>query len=174
MADIYRTVLEGARDFSILLLDPEGRIELWNRGAEAIFGYTAEEVRGRHFDFLFFESDRALDAPACELDTARRAGRADDTRWHLHKSRRPIFMDGVTTALVDDAGRLTGFSKFGRDITDRVETERRLAAQLALTNLLSRDEPFDGTARRIMQTICENLGWDVGAMWEVRRDRIRC
>jgi PAS domain S-box-containing protein len=174
MADIYRTILEGARDFSILLLDPEGRIELWNRGAEAIFGYTADEVRGQPFDFLFLESDRALDAPACELDTARRAGRADDTRWHLHKSGRPIFMDGVTTPLLDNAGRLTGFSKFGRDITERVETERRLAAQLALSSLLSRDEPFDGTARRIMQTICENLGWDVGAMWEVRRDRIRC
>ena len=174
MADIFRTIVEEARDFSILLLDAEGRIEFWNRGAEAIFGYCADEVRGRHFELLFVESDRVLGIPAAELETARRTGRSDDTRWHLHRSGRTIFMDGVTTTLLDDAGRVTGFSKFGRDITERVETERRLAAQLALTNLLSRDEPFDETARRIMQTICESLGWDVGALWEVRSDRIHC
>lgn len=128
MADIFRTIVEEARDFSILLLDAEGRIELWNRGAEAIFGYAADQVRGRHFELLFLESDRALGIPAAELETARRTGRADDTRWHLHQSGRAVFIDGVTTPILDQAGRVTGFSKFGRDVTGRVETERRLAA----------------------------------------------
>jgi PAS domain S-box-containing protein len=174
MADIFRSIVEEANDFSILLLDPEGRIEMWNRGAEAIFGYRADEVLGRHFELLFVESDRVLGIPAAELETARRTGRADDTRWHLHRSGRTVFMDGVTTRLTDDAGRVTGFSKFARDITERVATERRLAAQLTLTNLLSGDEPVEATARQIMQAICENLRWEIGALWEVRRDGIRC
>jgi PAS domain S-box-containing protein len=174
MSDVFRTLIQEARDFSILLLDADGRVELWNRGAEAIFGYTADEVRGRTLEFLFLETDRQLGIPAAELEHARRDGRADDTRWHLHKSGRTVFMDGVTMPLTDDAGRVTGYAKFARDITERVATERRLAAQLTLTNLLSGDEPVDATARRIMQTICENLDWDIGALWAVRRDEVRC
>ncbi len=174
MADIFRTIVEEAHDFSILLLDAQGRIELWNRGAEVIFGYTADEVLGRHFELLFLESDRRLGIPADELETARRTGRAQDTRWHLTKSGRAVFMDGVTTPVVDEAGRISGFSKFAREITERIQTERRIAAQLALTSLLSSDEPFDAVARRVMQTICENLGWDIGALWEVRGEKVRC
>lgn len=172
MTDVFRRIVEEAREFSIILLDPEGRIELWNSGAETIFGYTEEETRGQHFELLFVPDDRALGQPRLELEKARAEGRADDTRWHVHKSGRWVFVDGVTTPLRDGGGRITGFSKFGRDITDRQRTESRIAAQLALTNLLRVEQPFQTAARQIMQTICENLGWDIGALWEVRGDFI--
>jgi len=174
MTDVFRRIVEEASEFSIILLDAEGRIELWNSGAEAIFGYAAGEVKGQHFALLFVPDDRTLGIPEKELERARTNGRADDTRWHLHKSGRWIFMDGVTTPVRDDDGRITGFSKFARDITDRQRTESRMAAQLALTNLLRVEQPFNDTARQVMQTVCENLGWDIGMLWEARHDEMVC
>jgi PAS domain S-box-containing protein len=174
MADVFRRIVEEAREFSIILLDEEGRVTLWNHGAERIFGWTAAEACGRHFEFIFVPDDRARGAYDVELERARTDGRADDTRWHLHKSGRWIFMDGVTTPLHDDDGRLTGFSKFGRDVTERHHIERRLAAQLALTRSLSLERPFHEAAREVMRTICENLGWHIGVLWEVRDDLIVC
>jgi PAS domain S-box-containing protein len=171
---VFRKMVEAATDFSILLLDLDGRIAMWNAGAQAIFHYTADEVIGREFDILFTAEDRQNGAPARELATARNEGRADDTRWHVGKDGRWRFMDGVTMPFRADDGRIAGFTKFGRDLTDRQRTERRLAAQLALTNLLNEELPLEQTARRIMETICENLGWDIGGLWELRDGVMHC
>ncbi len=172
--DIFRKIVEDAEDLSIILLDDRGQVELWNSGAQRIFEWTAEEVAGRPFAFLFTEADRATGAPRRELDTARREGRADDSRWHLAKSGRLVFIDGLTMPFRDDDGNITGFSKFGRDNTERQLAERRIAAQLALTNLLNREEPLDSTSREIMRTICESLAWDIGALWQVRDQALVC
>ncbi|HET7705052.1 MAG TPA: PAS domain S-box protein [Thermoanaerobaculia bacterium] len=172
----YRYVIDEVTDYAIFLLDAEGRIETWTRGGEVVFGYRAEEIVGRHFGALFLEEDRRNGVPEKELDLARRNGRSEDTRWHVRGDGRTFFADGVTTAIFDESGGLTGFAKIARDITDRFRTEQRLAAQLALTSLLNQDRPSDLVAREVMHTVCENLGWDVGAMWEVdpARTRIAC
>jgi PAS domain S-box-containing protein len=172
--DVFRKIVADAKDFAILLLDEGGHVEMWNSGAEQIFGFREEEVLGRHFSFLFVEADRAIDAPRKELELARRDGRADDTRWHNHKNGGAVFVDGVTMPLYDDAGVLQGFSKFTRDITDRHTAERRLATQLTLTNLLGHERSLEEAARDIMRTICENLGWDIGALWEIRGNALAC
>lgn len=166
---VFRQIFDEARDLAIFVLDERGVIELWNIGAERTFGYTPGEIIGRHFEILFTPEDRALGCHIVELERARTTGRADDTRWHLRKDGRRVFVDGVTTKLRDG-----GFSKFSRDITDRYLTEKRLAAQLALTNLLNQDQPFETTARRIMQTICENLGWEIGGLWKVDEGGMEC
>lgn len=171
---LFRRIVETATDFSILLLDETGRIVMWNAGAEATFGYTPREIVGRPFDVLFTAEDRERGAPQKELENARERGRADDTRWHVGKDGRWRFMDGVTMPYRDDDGRIVGFSKFGRDITERQRTERRLAAQLALTNLLGEERPFSQTARAILETICHNLGWIVGALWQIRDGAMQC
>jgi PAS domain S-box-containing protein len=172
--NVFRRIVADATDFSILLLDENGAILMWNAGAEAIFGYTSEEVLARSFEILFTVEDRERGMPAKELAAALRDGRADDTRWHVGKNGRRRFMDGVTMPFRAADGQFLGFSKIGRDITERQRTERRLAAQLALTNLLNEERPFDHTARSIMETICRNLGWDIGGLWEVKDDVIQC
>jgi PAS domain S-box-containing protein len=164
---IFRLVVEEAKDFAIFLVDTDGKIESWNRGAQTIFGYGPEDVIGRDFSMLFTESDIAAGVPQKELEIARRNGRAEDTRWHARADRSVFFADGVTNALSDEGGTLVGFVKIGRDLTDRYRTEQRLATQLSLTNLLNSDQPVATTARHVMQTICENLGWDVGGLWDV-------
>ncbi|HEX8254494.1 MAG TPA: PAS domain S-box protein, partial [Thermoanaerobaculia bacterium] len=172
--DVFRKIVAEANEFSIILLDDSGNVEMWNAGAEKIFGYTAAEVVGRHFSMFFLEGDQALGAPKKELETALRDGRADDTRWHVGKGGKAIFMDGVTMPFRDDDGRIIGFSKFARDVTERHQNERRLAAQLALTNLLTAEQPFEVTAREVMRTVCESLGWDIGALWELRDEKLMC
>ena len=166
---MFRQIVDEARDLAIFVLDEQGIVELWNIGAERTFGWPAGEIVGRHFDVLFTADDRRLGIPDRELERARETGRADDTRWHMRKDGRRVFVDGVTTKLTEG-----GFSKFARDITDRYRSEQRLAAQLALTNVLSQEQSFEAAARQVMQTICENLGWDIGALWEVTGETINC
>jgi PAS domain S-box-containing protein len=170
---VFRILVENARDFAIFLLDPEGRVELWNTGAEKMFGYGREEMIGQYFGILATPEDRQIGVPEQELATAREKGRGEDTRWHMRKDGRRIFVDGVSEP-IRDGGQVTGFTKICRDITERYLAEQRLAAQVVLTNLLSNDRPFDETAREIMKTVCGNLGWDMGGLWEVRNDRVCC
>jgi PAS domain S-box-containing protein len=164
---VFRLLIHEVRDFGIFLVDPSGRLEMWNAGAEQIFGWTAEEAIGQPFEILFVEDDIREGRPQLELAIARETGRCEDTRWHRRKDGRLFFADGITTAIRDDDGSIVGFSKISRDITDRYRTEQRLAAQLALTNILNEQTPFSETARHVMQTICENLGWDLGGLWRV-------
>ena len=168
---VYRRLIESSTGYAIAILDRNGVIETWNRGAELIFGYARDEIVGRDFEILFTADDRQNGAPRRELETARTSGRAEDTRWHVRKDGTPLFADGVTTSILDDHGDVAGFAKVTRDITDRYRTEQRLATQLALTNLLNEEQPFDTTARRIMQVICEHLGWEIGVLWDVAADQ---
>lgn len=165
--ELFRLVINEAKDFAIFTMDPEGCIVSWNDGAERIFGWHEREIIGKFFGLLFTPEDRREQAPEGELRIARDTGRAADTRWHLRKDGSLFFADGVTSLLRDEAGQVIGFSKISRDVSERIRAERRLAAQLTLTNLLTSDRPFVETARAIMQTICETLGWELGALWRV-------
>ena len=170
---VFRLLAEEARDYSIVLMNGAGSIESWNSGAREIFGYERDEIIGRSFAVLFTESDRAAGVPEAELETARKLGRAADLRWHLRKDGTRIFIEGVTTLIRDDNGAFLGFAKVGRDVTGRRRAHDRLRAQLALTRLLSGDADVQLTARRVMQTICEHLDWDIGALWELDPERSR-
>jgi PAS domain S-box-containing protein len=172
---IFRLIVEGAPEFAIFLLDRDGRIESWNLGACKIFGHETAEAVGQSFEMLFTEEDLAHGRPRVELATALANGRAEDTRRHRRKDGRAVFIDGVTTAVRGADGEIAGFAKIGRDITERYRTEQRLAAQLALTTLLDEQRTLGETARRIMQTVCENLGWDIGGLWLSEADgSLRC
>jgi PAS domain S-box-containing protein len=172
---IITTILDGAVDFAVLILDDEGRIDTWSVGAEKMFGWRADEVAGHDVSIIFVEEDVAAGVPERELGNARARGRAEDTRWHRRKSGQRIFCDGVTNPLLAADGSIAGFVKIARDVTDRYRTEQRLATQLALTTILTEEEPFEQTAMRILQTICEHLGWDIGVLWDALPDgSMRC
>jgi len=121
----YRKVVEGARDYAIFTTDGEGRIADWYEGATAVFGWTADEIRGRPSDLLFVEEDRVRGEPARELATAAANGVAPDVRWHLHKDGRRVFIEGRVVPIDSDAGQ-RGFLKIGQDVTARRRAERAL------------------------------------------------
>jgi len=127
---LLRLVIEGARDYAILTTDPEGVITTWSAGAQAIFGWSAEEAVGQSSSMLFTAEDRAAGADRREQATAGREGRATDERWHVRRDGSRVFMNGSLSRLPrDPQGRPQGFIKIARD-----ETERRRADE-ALRNL---------------------------------------
>lgn len=112
-----RMVAESAKDYAIVTMDHAGRVTSWNRGAETLFGYSADEMQGQELDRLFVPEDIAAGVPQDELRRAREDGRAEDERWHLRKDGSRFFCSGVTTPLRN--GEFYGYAKIARDETAR-------------------------------------------------------
>lgn len=130
--DSFRLLVDSVRDYAIFMLDAEGRVLTWNRGAERIKGYRPSEIVGRHFSVFYTQEDLALDKPARELETAVRDGRVEDEGWRVRKDGTKFRANVVITALYDEEGRLRGFGKVTRDVTERrraEEAERQLLAE---------------------------------------------
>jgi PAS domain S-box-containing protein len=122
----FRLLVEGVRDYGMIMVDPLGRIVSWNSAAERLTGFAEPEAVGRHFRLLFTPEDSADGVPESELAIAARDGRADDERWHARRDGTRFWASGVVTPLYDDDGRLRGFAKVLRDITERRRMEEEL------------------------------------------------
>src|SRR5690349_6924052 len=128
--DDCRLLVESVVDYAIFMLDPEGRVTTWNIGAEKIKGYTANEIIGQHFSRFFPAEDIENGKPQRELAIAAELGRAHDDGWRIRKDGTRFWASVVITALRDEAGRLRGFGKVTRDLTEkRMAEERRNAAR---------------------------------------------
>jgi PAS domain S-box-containing protein len=122
----FRLMVKGVKDYAIIMLDPQGCIAMWNEGAQRIKGYRAEEIVGQHFSCFYPQA--AIDAgfPEKELSTAAAEGRFEDDGWRLRKDGSRFWANVIITALRDDGGKLIGFSKITRDLTDRMQAEQAL------------------------------------------------
>jgi len=122
----FRLLVEGAQDYAIFMLDPQGKIASWNAGAERIKGYHAAEIIGKHFS-VFYPRD-AIEAcwPQHELEIAVAEGRFEDEGWRLRKDGSSFWANVVITAVRDENGNLKGFSKITRDLTERMQKEAQL------------------------------------------------
>ncbi|WP_290055850.1 PAS domain-containing sensor histidine kinase [Amycolatopsis solani] len=122
----FRLLVQSVVDYAIFVLDPAGRISSWNAGAERIKGYSAEEIIGQHFSVFYPAEDVAAGKPAWELEVAAAEGRLEDEGWRVRKDGTRFWANVVITALYDDRGRLQGFGKVTRDMTERRNAERAL------------------------------------------------
>lgn len=122
----FTCLVKNVRDHAIFTLDSGGRITSWNVEAERILGYSEEEAVGKHFRLIFTDEDIEHGIPEEELRLAREDGRAEDERWHKHKSGELFWALGIVTPTYDLAGTLSGFSKILRDITERKRMEESL------------------------------------------------
>ncbi|MBA1241639.1 CheR family methyltransferase [Pseudomonas japonica] len=137
-----RLVAESTRDYAIFILDENGVVTDWYRGAELMFGYARSEAEGRYFDFIYTPEDRAAGAPQAELAAARTEGRGEDERWHLRKDGSRMYCIGEVTLLQGES--LQGFVKIAKDLTgqQRVsEEQRQMLQETQLSNQL-KDEFF--------------------------------
>jgi PAS domain S-box-containing protein len=133
----FRLLLEGVEDYAIYLLDPEGRVSSWNYGAQRITGYSADEIVGQSFERFYPPEDAAAGRPAQELRTATLNRRAEDIGWRVRKDGSRFWAEVVVTALHDDEGRLRGFSKVVRDLSERKRIENLEEQGRHLTEFLA-------------------------------------
>src|SRR3954469_7791649 len=128
--EIFQLLVSSVRDYAIFMLDPNGNIATWNKGAERIKGYKPEEIIGSHFSRFYSEEDKANHKPERELEIARREGSVEDEGWRLRKDGTRFWANVVITAVFDRTGELRGFAKVTRDISDRKEAEETRRALL--------------------------------------------
>lgn len=112
-------LLEAVVDYAIYMLDPNGIVVSWNPGARRIKGYEAEEILGEHFSRFYTEEARQAGEPQRMLDQALRAGRSEMEALRVRKDGTSFWAHVVIDPIRDEAGRLIGFAKVTRDITDR-------------------------------------------------------
>jgi PAS domain S-box-containing protein len=129
LGEQFELLVSNVVDYAIFLLDPTGVIASWNEGAERIKGYRAEEVIGRHFSIFYPLEDTRNRKPEWELEVARREGRYAEEGWRLRKDGTRFWASVVITALRDETGRLRGFGKVTRDLTERHELEEQRNAE---------------------------------------------
>lgn len=124
----FRLMVDGVEDYAIFMLDPEGRVSSWNRGAQRIKGYTAQEIIGRHFSEFYTAEDLEAGKPATELKIALERGSVEDEGWRVRKDRSLFWANVVITAIYDGEHRLVGFAKLTRDLTERRKAEALVVA----------------------------------------------
>jgi PAS domain S-box-containing protein len=119
----FRLLVENIEDYAIFMLDTDGRVTSWNSGAEQMLGYTLEEVLGQPAERFFLKGDDVLKR---EMTEAQATGRATSSGWRVRKDADHLFVEGVLNAVRDDAGRLLGYAKLMKDVTEkrRIEAER--------------------------------------------------
>jgi PAS domain S-box-containing protein len=122
----FRLIVETVGDYAIFMLDPKGVVSTWNRGAERINGYRAEEIIGQHFSRFYPEEDVRAGKCDMELRVATETGRFEDEGWRIRKDATRIWANVIITALRDPkTQKLIGFVKVTRDLTERKNAEEQ-------------------------------------------------
>src|SRR3954469_13417630 len=121
--EVFRLLVASVKEYAIFLLDPEGHVTTWNAGAQRIKGYAPEEIIGRHFSAFYPEEDVLDKKPERELEIAQRYGSIEDEGWRVRKDGTKFWANVVITAVHDKTGKLRGFAKVTRDMTERKRAE---------------------------------------------------
>jgi PAS domain S-box-containing protein len=122
----FRLLVQGVRDYAIYMLDPAGHISNWNSGATAIKGYTEAEIIGQHFSCFYTQEDRERGEPARALATALQLDTFQSEAWHVRKDGTRFWANVVIDPIRNEDGKLLGFAKITRDITDHKRAQDEL------------------------------------------------
>jgi PAS domain S-box-containing protein len=122
----YYKMIEEVEDYAIILLDKEGVILNWNKGAEKIKRYREEEIVGKKFHVFYLPEDQADKRPERLMEQARKTGKATHEGWRVRKDGTTFWGNIVITALHDAQNNIIGYSKVTRDLTERKTAEDKL------------------------------------------------
>ena len=180
----FRLMVQSVSDYAILSLDPSGHIASWNEGAQRIKGWTPQEAIGNHFRMFYPREAADSGHPERELEIATVEGRYEEEGWRVRKDGSQFWANVVISAMRNETGKLIGFVKVTRDMTERrlaqqaleraaAELEHRVeerTAQLAEANReleafgysVSHDlraplRALDGFSKRVMQSAAAKL-----------------
>lgn len=155
-----RLLIESVGDYALYMLDPEGRVTTWNLGAQRLKGYTAAEIVGQPFSTFFPPEDVAAGKPWRELEEARIRGRFEDEGIRVRKDGSRFWANASLSPMRDAQGRLVGFVKITRDLTERHAAEEnarnllreqtaRLAAEEGERKLRESEERYRALSSRL-------------------------
>jgi rsbT co-antagonist protein RsbR len=132
----FRLLVESVSEYAIVTMDAKGLVTTWNKGAERIKGYRAEEIIGRHFSCFYPREKIQAGFPAQQLKVAAKEGRVEDEGWCVRKDGSQFWAHVVITALRDKDGKLIGFGKVTRDLTERKQAEELQQRQIQLSGII--------------------------------------
>jgi rsbT co-antagonist protein RsbR len=121
----FRLLVESVTDYAIITLDVHGNVTTWNKGAERIEDYRADEIIGQHFSCFYPPDKLRAHVPERELRVAATEGRFEDDNWRVRKDGSRFWANVVVTPLRDQEGNLLGFGKIMRDVTARRQADER-------------------------------------------------
>lgn len=177
----FHLLVEEVKEYAIVMLDPEGYVTTWNAGAARINGYGREEILGGHVSTFYLPEDVEAGLPETVLGTAAREGQWTGEGWHVRNDGSRFWGHVTVTALRDEEGRLRGFAKVTRDMTEQKRHEDELARKNALLRLMqvvaaaSNDaRSLDEVLRVAVDATCAHTGWPVGHAYcfREREDRL--
>jgi PAS domain S-box-containing protein len=119
-------MVESVIDYAIFMLDSDGRVASWNAGAQRILGYSADEIVGESLSQFYSREELERGKPRVELEVAKAEGRLEQEGWRVRKDGSTFWANVVVTAVRDDTGKLLGFAKVTRDLTERNRVEAEL------------------------------------------------
>ncbi len=148
-----RLIIGSIKDYAIITTDTEGIINGWNAGAANIYGYSEEEIFGQKCEILFTPEDCKKNVPAKEMQAAIERGSVEDERWHVRKDGSLFYVSGVIQPLKD--GKMDGFVKIARDMTERIKAEQIRRDKEILQKLVGAQED---ERKRIARDLHDELG----------------
>ena len=119
-------LIAAIKDYAIYMLDPDGIVVSWNPGAQRFKGYTADEIIGQHFSRFHTPEDQAAGIPALNLRRAETEGKFEAEGWRVRKDGTRFMAHVVIDPIIDDDGRLLGFAKITRDVSERKAADEAL------------------------------------------------
>lgn len=157
----YRLLVEAVTDYAIYMLDPEGRVVSWNAGAQRIKGYEAAEILGQHFSRFYTEPDRQAGLPQHGMTIAADEGRFETEGWRVRKGGTRFWAHVVLDPIHSASGKLLGFAKVTRDLTERKKTEETLRRSQEQFRFLVRS--VTDYAIYMLDTAGYITNWNLGA-----------
>jgi len=141
----FRLVVESLQDYAVFMTDPDGGVSSWNLGAERILGWNQQEVMGQWFGRFYTPEDQERGLPIYALRESVNEGRFEDEGWRVRKDGSRFWANMIVTALLDDNGKLVGFSAVIRDLTNR----KRAEEELQILNAKLKDRVAEQTAELV-------------------------
>lgn len=151
--NLYHKMIEEVQDYAIIFLNTDGIIQNWNKGAEKIKQYTEAEAVGMNFRVFYLPSDQETRLPERLLEEATIKGHAAHEGWRLRKDRTRFWGSITLTAIHDEQGRVTGFTKVTRDLTERKNAEDQL--KIFSEQLKKSNEELRSSEQRYHKMIAE-------------------
>ena len=113
---LHKKMIAEIQDYAIILLDFDGTVLSWNKGAEKIKGYREDEILGKNFDIFYIPHDREAGLPKQLINQAIKEGRARHNGRRQKKDGTIFWGSILITALHDDDGKVIGFTKLTQEL----------------------------------------------------------